>query len=406
MALSPPTAINFTTSLSGLTTSTSSSQASYTLSPAPHLSGPCPPLTQSLSVAVESCGALESLAISGGSPSVKTEALWKDLAAHPSAFFLIKNDTSTLHECRSYEPHPEDILKKLADSPLKIFKEKAFNDPVLQTIAVPTCQGLMLQASYYEKKYGTPIIVAGSEASIQSALSGLCLDPSVQTYGIIATWGHDTILHVTPYIYHKTSSGKIQILDLDAVGNPVPKAQFALMALKDSCPYLEILKVNGVRQADGFSCRTDAITILKDALIDLQATKIDDLKTFLEAEPATAFEFLHSGYFDLPAKWSKGVQITSCLKKDLAVKVAGAKTYSVLDHRERFTSKIEKLINYHVLDPKNKEPKSLISTFHEHVTINTFLNFKGKKIAAQSLQLAKEGSFEIMMRFEHLRSLF
>jgi hypothetical protein len=324
----------------------------------------------------------------------------------PSEYFQIKDDSTSWQECYNSAHLPKEVYELAQRHQSRVFKSKTFTDPHLQTIAVPTCTGLMLLASHYERKYGITILVCSSDRLFDAAVTGQLLAGDATTWGVIATWGTDAILHVTPYLCHKTSSGALEILQLDAANNPLSYSQFKLLELKESLKSIKCYQVLGTRQADNFSCRTDALILLKEALLDIKEKRLTDLKSYINPQRIFVGDLASDGQFEMPAAWSKSVQIASLIKQDLSINAPGSKTYSLKEHRDRFTEKITKTLTFHLESlPKEHSDHAPIAIVEE-VNIHTYLNYKGKKLALKTAALVEENDLAVMMGFEHRKSLF
>lgn len=203
---------------------------------------------------------------------------------------------------------------------------------------MPTDQGLMLLSAYYKNKYDVDIHVVGSADKLYEALLGEGFPKEQKTWGIIATNGKESMPHVTPIICNRLDDGTIQILNLDSVLNPVSILGDCLVDLKTSGQNVQIIRLEYERQADSFSCRTDALVILKDALQDLRANKVLDLSQYLTLEKSGK-----SFLCNLPPAWGKTVQVSEALTgADLSKPVVGKKGESVEAFRSKHKTTMQK----------------------------------------------------------------
>ena len=247
-------------------------------------------------------------------------------------------------------------------------------------IAYPTDRGLVLLAAYYEKKYGIPIIVAPSARAYEKALLGEGAPEGSKHWGIIATNGSGAG-HVTPFLCCKTPEGKIQAVDLDSVGgSPVHASNN-----RD----ITWFKVTGKRQADVYSCRTDALVVLKDSLRDLRTRSIEDLSVVL---PSTACK--------LPARWGKSVQISAALGEDVDDKVVSKRGESFREHRARFRLEAPRR-DYYAFTTRHDLGE--VQTVGSPVMINSYLLYKGKRNLNLIKSLVKDP--EIMSIFQRKSAL-
>lgn len=351
--------------------------------------------TVSLGVIDESLELRSHLSVS--SPSC--ELMPKPL--HPE-FGILKTDTRGYYEHFNRSKVPPDILEKAASIGANILKSQEFLDKEISSIAVPTLESMLLIASYYEKKYGTPIFVCRSQVGFQSLITGLSIDSSIKSWGVIATWGDDRILHVTPYLCHRKNTATLQILDLDAASNPIPYAKFSLLELKGSLKSLEIYQVESTRQADGFSCRTDALVILKEALCDIKNRLVLDLAEYLPVKHSSYKTLSVDNFFDLPHGWSKGAQIRQSSEIDATLRLPSKPSITLQEHRQKYSIYSKKQVSYQLITPSTTETHS----FTEDATISTYLNTKGKKLCALAERLKADGDFEIALRFGFIKDLF
>lgn len=305
-----------------------------------------------------------------------------------------------------------DQIKMALDSdprkPVSLFKEElTWLDPRLKTVAMPLDEGLMLMAAHYNIKYGITIVVAKDESNIRSALLGESLDKDCPLWGVIATCPHTSNPHVTPVICSRQQSGALQMFCLDSVLNPLEEllnAARSVMHEKQGSIWFNLCRP---RQADSYSCRTDALAILKDALRDLAQRGVVDLISFMQKSDADRSRALRWG-FNLPPEWGKTVQCSKVLQgADLKSSVISKKNVSLEEFQRLYKIDAHKKelyrINYY-----NKEGliDAVCVTRETIVPINAYLNYKGKKNLNLVKQLLEDNNPEIFEQYHKLKSFY
>ena len=304
----------------------------------------------------------------------------------------------------SLEALSPEITSKVSFSPLEVYKERiSWLDPDQKTVLLPSDEGLLHLASFYGQKYGITLIVTGSCLKLKEAILGTDIDPSITSWGIIATRGDVAKPHVTPLVCSRQPDGTIQIAELDSVRDPIQHVHDAIAELQVVGVNIDLFQTRLPRQADPYSCRTDAIVILKDALRDLSTHNIVDIRSFLgvyDTEEAR-------NCFDLPVSWSKGVQLSMTIKGDQSRPVVNKKHEPLVSFRERFTKMIPCEETY--LFTARSEEGALKEERVIHAnskSVNTYLNIKGKKLVDKITDsLASLDGFQ-QMQFEILKSKY
>lgn len=152
-------------------------------------------------------------------------------------------------------------------------------------VVLPSNASLKTVAERYLKKYGINILICTTEEFEEFIASNPAFDHPI---GVIVTADHEidhgfyyyksfeSTQHVTPVLLHFSKEGQ-QAIILDSVGVkpdgiPVhPLSEFVECTLNHLTEgRCETCVVGAVRQADFHSCRSDALIILRNALVDLK----------------------------------------------------------------------------------------------------------------------------------------
>jgi hypothetical protein len=322
-----------------------------------------------------------------------------------TVFYEIKQDMGVL-ESRlelTLATAPKTLLPLLKPNLLSIYKiSQRWIDAEFSRYIVPTDLGLMMLASYYQAKYNICIMVVGSSKKVQEALLGNFVDPSCRVWGVICTSGHESYLHVTPILCFRNASGFLQIADLDSIKDPIDELKYTLTDLIRSGQKVESFQVKLPRQADYYSCRTDAIVLLKDALRDIEAQKIDDLREILDLPAGDK-----SHEFNLPIRWSKSCQISRHVLGDESLHVINKSDEPYKVFKERFQKKL--LRSQEFVCVNRKENGDLEEEQHiliEEKTVNTFLKEKSLRHAHIMNRLKDSPPLEIDMLFRLAQSFY
>lgn len=276
---------------------------------------------------------------------------------------------------------------------------RSFETPSIRTFAVPTNEGLILLAAYYQHKFQTPIYICQSEDAFFKLFTDPP-EPKSNTFGVIFT-GEG--LHVTPALCHITDKGKIQIFSLDSFELDRRTSISESITLLSSFKELEHFKYARKRQSDHYSCRTDALVILKDAMLDIREKKIDDLKGYID--PSTSDKT-----FELPRAWGRSVQKSEALPKNTSgvdTPLPGGKGKTLESHRETFRKKTKVTTRYY--STREKDGKFGGTTYWNETEIfspNLYLNYKGKKNVFLVERLIKSPIKEVQEQAEALKKIF
>lgn len=249
-------------------------------------------------------------------------------------------------------------------------------NPVINSFAIPKDLGLIYLAAKYKAKYDASIFVAGSLDSIKIIFDEVVDDKKISLFGIICADKRYDICHVTPLLILKKEDASLQIANLDSVKAPINYLAHALCFLKTKKIAYQRFSLKGARQADRYSCRTDALVILKDAIQELAEKKITDLSWFFSGQ------MIHERriYVDLPASWAKGCQRSSMITKQALDQSFFNTKYTLSEFRKKFDYSCERKDVYEIGGIDDKGCYQIIVKEHTKKTqVNLYLNFKGKR---------------------------
>jgi hypothetical protein len=157
-------------------------------------------------------------------------------------------------------------------------QDKALQSTLIEEIPAilqPTSELMKRVSFHYKSKYNIDIFVSNSsdfQAFIESRGS------NQEPYGVIVTDDND-IGHVVPILIINNGANKHAIkLDVLGVAENLPITKEILKALKESS--FEIFSSMDPRQADTRSCRTEALTILRNILLYLRKLNISNFNHF------------------------------------------------------------------------------------------------------------------------------
>ena len=166
-------------------------------------------------------------------------------------------------------------------------------------------------ADFYNSKYHINMSTC-LDNNLLSVLQRWKSENAFTPRGIIVL-NHKIVGHVTPIIVNKTSN-KMEVLTLDVLSMPsetMPTFYNTINACKDL--NIECLCSKKVRQASNFGCDTGAVTVLRNALIDLSQknqsnqTLQDILGQSLKSE--NIYNYSVKTVSDLPVTWTYCDQI-------------------------------------------------------------------------------------------------
>lgn len=158
--------------------------------------------------------------------------------------------------------------------------------------------------------------------------------------------------HVTPVIVQKTSDG-YDMINLDSAGQFNGQLQRVAQSERKVGQEVRQLLLQKPRQADLYSCHTDAVQVLKDALIEHQfhAGNMFDRYATKFADKASHFKEINGYLMDLPPFLQKTSQRSSALKVSSyspeslsSTRVPSKnqdKSTTIAQHRDRFLAEID-----------------------------------------------------------------
>lgn len=323
------------------------------------------------------------------------------------SFFVVKTYDHETHVPTPLEALPKEILEALPFKPSTVTKTRTlWSDQHMTTLAMPTDKAMLATLSYYQLKYGVPIVLAASGKSIKQAILSSSFGDEVTTWGVIVSTGTIDVPHVTPLLVHRDHLWQYHIFDLDSANFTLPHLKILLKGLLEGGLALKLYKVSKPRQADPFSCRTDSLVILKDALVDIALNSPDDLMKFINVDTSLKLD-IYSGEFSLPAAWAKTVQVSSALPSDLSLLVNNKHEQSLADFRTRFIQKVSKQETYCVstTTPDGSEVSreyKLSLKYH----VNTYLNYKALRLVKLMKRLTSENDPRIIAIFNALKKAY
>jgi hypothetical protein len=203
--------------------------------------------------------------------------------------------------------------------------------------------GLVKISNYYRKKYGIHIFIIENEAEIDTILKE---NPGLQNFGII----YAKRVHVVPFLINKTADS-FQVIDLDSTGAESSFSDKKKINDKFESFEAQIIQCIPRRQADGYSCRTDALVLLKNSLLNLQQRPIRDFRDIMEIKVKDFFATVKK----LPLSWCHTFQICERTKgieskAILRPRRVGKKPESVYDFAKRHRDDYDMFYRYKIQD--------------------------------------------------------
>jgi len=279
----------------------------------------------------------------------------------------------------------------------KLNLQEDFSDPFFQTYAVPTNQGLSLLALRLKQKHDLDIIVVKSKEDTKKAIQGEFFSKA-SPWGVIVCSDSNSTLHVTPYLCQINKDGVLEIADLDSVITPLDHAEDAVKEILKEKPDTLFVSTKTTRQADEYSCRTDALSILKQALLVLK-NKPSSFIEFLLPEPCEKRSRL---ICNIPSIISKTCQTKSAIAGSFEEKVWGKRDESL---QEFLTRSVKETVKKRVVSYIKRSPLTALAAGTESVEIeivkkvNTYLIEKGFRNfhALQRFTLIDDSSLKAQM---------
>lgn len=262
--------------------------------------------------------------------------------------------------------------------------------PDFGTLSMPSNPALCLLAERYSQKYGIQIFVMdGSEAAVQF-LARWKEHPVPKQMGIIVAAATGDA-HVTPVLCSAPEKGPPQVILLDSQGGGTGSPKILKNALEARFGTTVSISSNVLpRQADKASCRTDAITLLKNALRDLQQNQIDDPSA---AGFVKQWEMGGPGWVTLSERWNHTGQVTPArMMEEFGVEDAPE------DRKQPVHQRRIKDADGHVIGVVSETIEAFRDRYKVPVQVTTEVTFtdKGTKAiwdetAARNIYLAQKG---------------
>ena len=308
---------------------------------------------------------IDSLAVKSGLVAPQTP-LYKPVNTTTTtgveAYFKLKNICyqSEIRDRTSFQKIPPEVKIHVTEQTSISYKHGPLDVEEANTIAIPSNSCLRLIADYYQQKYGISILIVNQQ-SLADALLGKGLKADCKCWGIILT--SQSELHVVPIICSKIADHSIQAASFDSREADHPRRWSPLLI--DRVHWIGAVK--GGRQVDLWSCRTDALVILKDALRDLATRNISLDQVLVENPPM------------LPAQWSKTVQNYKTIPDEalLETRVISKRNQTLREFRARFMQPVVLTEEWTLSTPGAGKPKRIITKTQSQ--LNLYLNYKGKR---------------------------
>ena len=183
--------------------------------------------------------------------------------------------------------HANDSMRKTDHDTVVI--KRVITTPY-RTILVPQLEAQLLLAEYYQRKHGIQIIILQNwKQQLAPCLKKLLQAPSIKV-GIII-WTKDSCeKHIVPLLF-ESAAGKKYLSDLDSLdygGDDPFDLDEIIFNVKKLCTYLVANQLNhqielcatgcarhdSLRQIDQHSCFIDAMSVLKEALLDDEGMQV------------------------------------------------------------------------------------------------------------------------------------
>ncbi len=252
-----------------------------------------------------------------------------------------------------FETYPDEsedgmmLKKNVVVAPLELMK-----------ITTPNKEGACLLAGYYREKYGVNIVNIENRDNFSALVAEYREKSGHVKVGFIVRVQTRTGIHSVPVIYEKKDNRE-SIIILDSLG-PTEGFKEDIIADINGIDHehrINIYECKGRRQSDQHGCKNDAFIILKDALrenhitallknVTLRWASINIQGMYLRA--ASIYQKYYS--FELPEKWSKGVQNKNYsegykTKPDMNVAVLRGNPFkpsqTLKQHRNKYAAKVQ-----------------------------------------------------------------
>lgn len=219
--------------------------------------------------------------------------------------------------------HAKAFVRKLreqypTDPFIRMVSEKTAHDVFLMKrenlthprIAFPQKGALEFHIQAYKQKYGISLHLA-SLSTLPALLERLIHEVEKPSYvGLIVAESEDDLQrgHVAPVLL-SFGRANIECLIMDVLGGRGRFAKSLHAQLRHITPRRNVMTAAGDRQFDNFSCRTGALSLLRNALLSLRFHDIreglkDPLPMLID-DPSIE---LDPDYMPLPSEWTYGEQ--------------------------------------------------------------------------------------------------
>jgi len=285
---------------------------------------------------------------------------------------------------------PDAFLESL---PYPVFSSscvrRTYSIPMLNYSFYPTDLGLYLIANYYQHKYGFRCFIADNAKDLQEAFLFSKKERGVKVWGVISSQSEG--LHVTPFLCFMNDKDELEIASIDSCQTLTSQACLAFHDLKKQEVPFTVFYPQNKRQIDSFSCRTDAISILKDAFLSLNALPCDSLKSFLES---FRIEGSLQDYYIIPGIWLKGAQRSKAILEDpdkVMLPNSHLSLSMFLSKYRKLASRTDQIIA-NLKNPLKQELETVFFFEVQEFRVNLFLYIKAMKYALliKSIMSAKE----------------
>ena len=229
----------------------------------------------------------------------------------PPRTFTVKKETQ------------ESLAKRVQNQPIQkgIQQEVEKGNPILVALEfvnperdplIPTLKSLQEITNRYAQKYGIEILFS-SEEEAPNTIQTLVQKPDCNPRGLIIS--REGKYHVSPILFYKDlPENKWQVLMMDctesktALDNTLQR-----LLINKHHPTMNLMLSRGTRLGDGHSCRTEAISLLKYALLWAKQRPDCDLSKTLRCREETVYG-TPVKIFQTPKQWAVGAQIKDSLQ--------------------------------------------------------------------------------------------
>lgn len=221
-------------------------------------------------------------------------------------------------------------------------------------IAKPLDDAKLVLADLYQKKYGIRIVIETcplNKKQLANKIKQECLQAKGKPVGLILQTTElgqvkgtgpaegNYCGHVTPIVVQQR--GKlINVISLDSVLKPNSALIKAMLRLSHQNINVRMITLNSARQADHYSCHTDALQILKDLLTQNENSSesiLDDLSARYLTETDQTTSAINLLKIDLPPFLQKVNQRAESLGACGHERIQAGKCQTVEQHWQRYS---------------------------------------------------------------------